>query len=148
MPPYSPNDSMIGPVVAAIANLIATQVQGVSVVYQKVPDSAPEDGSVLIPLTGFRIVEDTNGKLKVRLGFGIRHFIVRGELPDNIQTAYSYLVPYLQVFSSWANQTLGGLAREMTPSAGGVTQFVENGQAFVALILNLDVIVDLNIPTA
>ncbi|GHO55525.1 hypothetical protein [Ktedonobacter robiniae] len=145
---YQPQDPVISPVVAAIANIVQTQIAGVTVVYQQPPDGPPEDGSVVIPLSTYKILGDSNGKMYTKLTFGIRHFIRRGNFQENVLAAYSYWYPYMQAFSAWGNQDLGGLAQNITVSNGGVTQFVQAAQVFTALIVNLDVILEFNIPTS
>ena len=144
---YSPNDSLISPVVAAIANIVSTQVAGVTVVHQQPPDGPPEDGSVVIPLSAYKILDDSNGRLTLKLTFGVKHFVVRGSYPENILAAYSYFVPYFQAFAQWSNQDLGGLCQSLTLTNGGVTQYVQAGQVFVALVVNLDVLLEFTIPT-
>lgn len=144
---YAPQDPMIGPIIHAIANIIRNQIPSVGYVYEQAPDGPPEDNTALIPLTQYKIMDDTNGKLAVKLTFGIRHFIRRGPYPDNILTAYSYFMPYMQAFAAWNNQTLNGLVRSISPSNGGVAQFVEAGQVFVVLVINLEVLTEFNIPT-
>ncbi len=144
---YQPNDSIISPVVAAIATIIQTQVAGVSYVYQQPPDGPPENGTVVIPLSAYKILDDTNGRLKIKLTFGVKHFVVRGSYPENVLGAYAYFVPYAQAFAQWSNQSLGGLCQSLTLTNGGVTQYVQAGQVFVCLVVNLDVFLEFTIPT-
>ena len=144
---YQPNDTIISPIIAAIATIVKTQVAGVTVVYEQPPDGPPEDGSVALPLAGYKIIGDTNGKLSIKLTIAIKHFVVRGSYPENILAAYSYVVPYFQAFAQWSNQGLGGLCQNISLSNGGPTQYVYAGQVFVALVVNLDVFLEFNIPT-
>ncbi|GHO45191.1 hypothetical protein [Ktedonospora formicarum] len=143
---YEPQD-VISPIISAIADIVHTQISGVSQVYEQPPDGPPEDGTVEIPLSNYKIADDTNGKLCTHFTFGLRHFVVRGSFPENVLAAYAYWWPYMQAFSRWSNQSLGGRARLMTVTNGGVTQFVQAGQVFVCLIVNLEVQYEFNIPT-
>lgn len=144
---YQPNDTIISPVIAALAQIIKNQVAGVSTVYEQPPDGPPEDGSVLLPLANFKVLDDTNGRLKIQLTIATRHFIRRGSWSENVLAAYSYFVPYIQAFAQWSNQDLGGLAQEINLSNGGVTQYVQAGQVFCALLININVVLLFNIPT-
>ncbi|GCE45182.1 hypothetical protein EI42_03156 [Thermosporothrix hazakensis] len=146
--PFLPGDALVGPIIRQIAAIIRQQVAGVSIVYETPPDAPPEHNGVLLALSGFRIISDTNGKLLVSVRVGVRHMIRRASFDENIAEAYAYIMPYLQAFSAWRNQTLNGLARQVTPTHGGVTQLVASGQTFVCLIVNLDVLTEFNIPTS
>lgn len=145
---YTPSDILVGPIVQQIATIIENQIAGVDRVYVNIPDGPPEDNSVIIPLTNFEILDETNGRLSVRLTFGMRHLIRRKSMDEAITNCYSYIMPYFQCFSAWVNQDLGGLARLMTIKNGGVTQFIEAGQVFLALIINLQVLTEFNIPVS
>lgn len=144
--PYAPNDSLVGPIVHQIALFIAAQIPSVGHVYEDLPDRAPADNSVIIPLLRGRVLSDTNGKLKVQLQFSLRHLFRRKSMPDNIATAYTYVMPWLQMLSAWPNQTLGGLAMEVDASDLAITQMSESGQPMVALVVNFYVVTEFNIP--
>jgi hypothetical protein len=143
---FQPDSSLVAPIIHQLALIIQNQIAGVTLVYEDVPDGAPEDGSAVIPLSKFDVIDDTNGALYLKLTFGIRHMIRRSDFAENLATAYSYLPAYLQAFSSWENQSLNGLAESVNPTSGGVTQFIETGQAFVALLINVTVYTRYNIP--
>lgn len=145
---FTPSDSLIGPIVSQIAQIIETQIAGVDRVYPNIPDGPPEDNSVIIPLSNFEILDETNGRLSVRLTFGVRHLIRRKEMGESVTACYSYLMPYFQCFSAWKNQDLGGTARLMTVKNGGITQFIESGQVYLALIINLQVLTEFTIPVS
>lgn len=145
---YTPSDSLLGPIIHAVAELIRNNIAGVSVVYEQPPDGPPEDGSVVLPLASYKIVDDTNGRLTIDFVIAVKHFVVRGSYPENVMAAYSYMVPYFQVFASWANANLGGLVQDMTPTNGGVTQLVQAGQVFVALLTNVTIRTEFLIPTS
>jgi hypothetical protein len=147
MATYAPEDTLVGPIIHEIAEIVRNQIQGVSVVYETVPDKQPEDNSVLIPLTKYDCETDTNGKLRIHFIFGLRHLFRRNQMEDSIPEAYRYLVPYLLAFSAWDNQTLNGLAESVDVAQGGVTQYVESGQVFAALVVNIKVLTEFNIPT-
>jgi hypothetical protein len=149
---YPPSDSVIGPITAQIANIIQTQIAGTVRVYTTPPDGPPEDGSAVVAPPNFKVVEDTNGKLCLKLSFPIRHVIRRKKFGDSLALAQQYIIPYLMAFSAWRNQSLyngtTNLAREVNPNSGGIIQFVESGQVYVAVLINVDVLVDLNIDTS
>lgn len=145
---YTPSDSLVGPIVHQISLIADSQIQGVTTVYEKPIDGPPEDGSVMIPLSSYKILDDTNGKLYVKMTFSLHYYVLRASYAENVATAYTYIVPFLLAYSAWPNQSLGGLAQEMTITTGGVTQYIEAGQVYVALITNIEVLTEFNIPTA
>jgi hypothetical protein len=148
MPLYSPDSTLIEQIITALANIARNQISGISYVYEQPPDGPPDDMSVLIPLNSYKILDDTNGKLYISMIFGIRLMIRRGVFSENIMTAYSYVRPFLQAYAAWGNQTLGGLSTSVCPKSGGVTQMIEAGQPFAALITNVEVLTEYNIPTS
>lgn len=144
--PYAPTDDLVGPIVHQIALLIQAQIPSVAHVYEKFPDGPPQDNSVIIPLVSGKVVDETNGKLKLRFTFAVLHIFRRSKLPDNIGRAYTYVAPWLKLLSAWPNQNLGGLAREVDATNLMVTQRAEAAQAVVALSVNFDVVTEFNIP--
>jgi hypothetical protein len=144
--PFTPSDSLVGPIVHQIALFIAAQIPSVGHVYEDLPDRAPTDNSVIIPLLRGRVLSDTNGKLKVQLQFSLRHLFRRKNMPDNIATAYTYVVPWLMLLSAWPNQNLNGRAIEVDASDLTITQMSESGQPMVALVVNFYVVTEFNIP--
>lgn len=143
--PFAPNDSVIGPIIHVLAQTIATEIPSIKKVYEKMPDLAPTDNEVLLPLVKAKIVDDTNGKLKVRFTIIAQHLFRRAQGDVAITRAYTYIMPWLQMLSAWTNQTLSGLAIAIYMSDVGVTQLVEAGQAYVALVVNFDVLTEFNI---
>lgn len=144
--PFAPNDSVIGPIVHELATIIQTQIPSIGHVYEKLPDRPPTDNEVLLPMTKARIVDDTNGKLKVRFTIACQHLFRRTEMDVSITRAYTYVMPWLLMLSAWTNQTLGGLSIAVYMSEVGVSQVVNSGQAYVALVVNFDVLTEFNIP--
>lgn len=128
-----------------IAQTIATQIPSIGHVYEKLPDRPPTDNEVLLPMVKAKIVDDTNGKLKVRFTITAQHLFRRGQIDNGLTRAYTYVMPWLQMLSAWTNQTLSGLAIAMYTSDLAVTQIVDNGQAYVALVVNFDVLTEFNL---
>jgi hypothetical protein len=145
---YCPDATLIQQVITALADIARQQLSGISYVYEQPPDGPPDDMSVLIPLNSYKVLGDTNAKLYISMVFGIRLMLRRGVFSENITTAYSYVRPFLQAYSAWGNQTLGGLAQGVAPKSGGVSQMIEAGQPFVAMIINVEVLLEYNIPTS
>lgn len=148
MPPYQPDGTLIQQIVTALADIARNQIGGLSYVYEEPPDGPPDDMSVLLPLNSYKVLADTNAKLYLSMIFGVRLMIRRGVFSENIITAYSYIRPFLQAYASWGNQTLGGLTQGISPKSGGVTQMVEAAQTYVAVITNVEVLTEYNIPTS
>lgn len=146
MGPYSPNDSLFGPIVHAIAGILTTNIPSIEYVWEKTPDRAPSDNQVLLPITRVKVLDDTNGKLKIRITISARHLFRRRELDAGIAQAYTYIMPWLFVLSAWPDQTLGGLAMSVSPSDLIVTKVIEAGQPYNALVVEFHVLTEFNIP--
>lgn len=143
--PYTPDDSLIGPIIHQIALNIQTQIPSIEYVWEEVPDRAPSNNQVLLPVLKVKILGDTNGKLKLLISVGARHVFRRRELDAGISQAYTYIMPWLRMLSAWENDTLGGLSMKVTPTDLVVTRLIEGGQAFIALAVNFDVLTEFNI---
>lgn len=143
--PYTPSDTLVGPIITQIANTIRNEIPAIEYVWEKVPDRAPSDNQVLLPLLKIKVLSDTNGKLKILLTIGARHVFRRRELDAGISQAYTFIMPWLRLLSAWPNQTQGGLAIDTTPTDLAVTRIIEGGQAFIALAVNFDVLTEFNI---
>lgn len=138
-------NDVVGPIVHQLA-LVCQQIDGISQIYEQEPETAPEDGSVMIPLKKFKIEGDTNGKLYLRLQFSVMYCKRRVRGVQDIPLIYQYVLPFLLALSSWANQTLSGDAMQVSVTEGGVTQLVYAGQTLRALVTNVEVLTEYNIP--
>lgn len=144
--PFAPDSTLLSNIIHQIAVTIKEQIPTISYIYEDAPDRAPGDNSVLLPLTKFKVLDDTNGKLKVNFTISARHVFRRKQMSDNLKQAYSYIYPWMMVLSAWSNQTLGGYAMEVNPKEGGVSQVSEAGQSMVALVNTFEVVTEFNIP--
>jgi hypothetical protein len=104
-----PNDTLVTPIVQQLA-IVAQQIAGIGTCYTEPLDQAPEDNSVLFPLRGWKVLDDTSAKLKVELTFEVLHLFARTNLPDALARAYSFVPAWLTVLTAWGNNELGGLA--------------------------------------
>jgi hypothetical protein len=145
---YSPSDPIIGPIIQSLHDAIQTQIQGVERIYTTEPDTAFENNSVWIPEPTWEVKGDTNGKLYLVISFSIRHIVNRNLLADSLPLVRSYLYPYLMVLATWANQSLNGNAIAITIKKGGSGQFVHAGMNHTALLMNVDVMTEFNIPVS
>ena len=143
--PFSPADTVVGPIVQALSNIVATQIPAVGYIYQTMPDRPPADDAVIMPLMQAQIIDDTSGKLTIKLSFAMRHLFRRTNLADDIARAYTYIMPWLFVLSAWTNQSVSGLALKVNPKIIKVIQVTQAGQAMVALAIDFDVITEFNI---
>jgi hypothetical protein len=144
--PFAPSDDVVGPIAHAIAILIITQIPSIGTVYEKLPDRPPADNSVILPMTRGKVMDETNGKVKIRLTYSMNHLFRRTSLPDDMLRAYTYVMPWLRFLAAWTNQGLGGLAISVSATDLGITQRVESGQPYLALVVNFDVLTEFNIP--
>jgi hypothetical protein len=143
--PYAPGDTLVGPIIHQIAQIIRTEIPSIENVYEAVPDRAPSDNQVLLPLIKIKPLDDTNGKLKVLISIGARHVFRRRELDAGITQVYTYIMPWLRMLSAWNNDTLGGLSIKVTTTDLAVTRIIESGQVYIALAVNFDVLTEFNI---
>lgn len=154
MTPITPADDIIGTVTHQLALQLAANVVGIGRMYEEPPDGPPENGSVIFPLTRFHYSTETDGRLQVKLTFGIKYLIRRGRFNDNLVTAYQFFSALTRVLSSWPLQnlqdpnTLQTYAISVTPVDGGITQFVYAGQQYVAVNINTDVTTEFPILTS
>ena len=63
-----------------------------------------------------------------------------------LSTAYTYVVPWLNILSAWPNTAMGGLAIVTSPTELQITQMSQSGQPMVVLAVNFDVLTEFNIP--
>lgn len=143
--PYAPNDTLIGPIVHQIALNIQRQIPSIGKVWEAVPDRAPSDNQVLLPVLKVKQLGDTNGKLKVLITVGARHVFRRQELDAGIARAYTYVMPWLQMLAAWNNATLGGLAIDVTTTDLVIARIIESGQVYPAVATNFNVLTEFNI---
>lgn len=150
---YPITDNVVGPIIHALAGIVKAGIDPNMRVYEDAPDGPPEHNSCVIPPPTFKFVNDTNGKLSLKMTFGVRHVIRRKKLGESLSSARTFMIPYLMVFSAWKNQNLTDangalLCREVTPSSGGLIQFEDSAQTFIAVLTNVDVLVDINTDTS
>lgn len=143
--PFTPADTLIGPIITALTNDIVAQIPAVGAVYPRLPDRPPTDNSVIIPLLRAKIIDETNGKVTVRLFFAMRHLFRRAEIADTILRAYTFIMPWLNLLTAWANQNLNGLARQIDVSDLTVIQVSQSAQPMIALAINIEVLTEFNI---
>lgn len=143
--PYTPGDTLIGPIISQIAQTIRTQIPSIEYVWEKTPDRAPSDNQVLLPLLKIKQIDDTNGKLKIILTIGARHLFRRQELDAGITRAYTYIMPWLRLLAAWPNATAGGLAIKITTTDLAITRIIESGQVYIAVATNFEVLTEFNI---
>jgi hypothetical protein len=146
--PFAPTDDLVGPIAHAIATLITTQIPSIGTVYEKLPDRPPADNTVILPMTRAKVLTETSGKMRVKFTYSVRHLFRRTNIADDQTRAYTYVLPWLKFLSAWSNQQLGGLAMEVDATDLGITQLVESGQPYLALVVNFDVITEFNIVLA
>jgi len=144
--PFSPNDSLIGPIVHQLALFIQAQIPSIAYLYEKLPAKPPQDNSFIIPLLKSKITNETSGKIYLMLTFAVQHIFRRKELDANIASAYSYIVPWLSLLAAWPNQNLGGLTRSVSAKDLLLSQAAASGQAVVALTFHVEIETEFNIP--
>jgi hypothetical protein len=143
--PYTPQDTLVGPIIHQLALTIQQQIPSIGQVWEKMPDRAPSNNQVLLPLIKIHVLSDTNGKLKVRLVVAARHVFRRTELDAGLAQVYTYIMPWLRMLAAWPNQTLGGLAIQVDPTDFAMTRVIEGGQSMIVLAANFNVLTEFNI---
>lgn len=139
-------DTLVGPIVAQLI-LVARQIAGIGTCYATPPDAAPEDNSVLFPLREWRVLDDTNWKLKVELDFEVLHLFRRQNLSRAIPRAYAALPAWLAVLTAAENQSLGNLAilMNLVGTPGTIKGYTWGGTEFIAISHKLSVLTEQNI---
>jgi len=143
--PYTPTDSLIGPIATFIANLITTQIPSITHVYPTLTDRAPSDNAVVLRFTRGKIVDETNGKIRVVLTYTMNHLFRRAEIDASLLRAYAYAVPWMRFLAAIPNQALGGLAISMTATDLATTQVPISGQPTIALVVDFNVHTEFNL---
>jgi hypothetical protein len=145
MPSFTPSDNLAGPIVHQLA-LIAAQIQGVGRTYETPPEGEPEDNSVLFPIKDFKVIDDTNAKLKVELAFTIYHLFRRDRMDDAYPRLTLYLTSWLNALADWSNLTLGGLAIDTNIKGGKIGTVTWASQMYLSLMIDITVLTEFNIP--
>lgn len=145
MPSFTPSDNLVGPIIHQIA-LVAQQVQGVGRVYETPPEGEPEDNSVLIPLVDWKVIDSTNAKLKVELAFNIYHLFRRDRMEDAYPRAQLVMTAWWNAIADWVNLTLDGLAIDTNIKGGKIGTVTWGSLPYLALIHNITVLTEFNIP--
>ena len=145
MTSFTPSDTLIGPIIHQLA-LVAGQIQGVGRTYETPPEGEPEDNSVLFPLKRFRIIDDTNAKLKVELTFSILHLFRRDRMDDVMPRVQLVMTSWWNALADWQNLTLGGLAIDTTIKDGAIGTVEWAGQMYLSLTNTITVLTEFNIP--
>lgn len=108
-------------------------------------DRVPGDNAVILRFTRGRIVDETNGKIRVLLTYTMQHLFRRTEIADSLLRAYAYAVPWMRFLAAIPNQALGGLAISMTATDLATTQVPVSGQPTVALVVDFNVHTEFNL---
>lgn len=130
----------------AIGSIATSQITGIVRVYTNEPDGPPENGSLIVGSPRWEVLDDTNGKLKVRLTFPLRMCFRRKGNGEDIVAAESYTLPFILAYSSWVNQFLDSDAMLVEVKDGGTVQFNYADQMMRALLVNVSVLTEFNIP--
>lgn len=141
----SPSDTLVGPIVAQLA-LVAQQIDGMGTTYQKVPEQAPEDNSVMFPCKHVDVVSSTNGRLTLHLTFDIVHVFRRTRLQEVLDRCYAALPAWLTVLGDRKNVTLGGTAQLMDVTAADIKEVKHANQQFLGVVTTIIVRYEFRIP--
>ena len=144
--PFAPTDDLIGPISQQIATLISVQIPSIQYVYTRMPDKPPGDNSVVLRLVDGMDIDETSGKIKLKITFRASHIFRRAKIGDTFARAYTYVTPWLKFLAAWQNQQLGGLSMAVTTKRFNVMQIPQSGQSVVALLIDFQVLTEFNIP--
>ena len=101
---------------------------------------------MLFPLKRFRIIDDTNAKLKVELTFSILHLFRRDRMDDVMPRVQLVMTSWWNALADWQNLTLGGLAIDTTIKDGAIGTVEWAGQMYLSLTNTITVLTEFNIP--
>jgi hypothetical protein len=140
-----PTDDIIGPIIHEMGLILNQQISTNPRIYEEPPDKPPETNSIQLPVDGFRIEGDTNGKEYVRITFNLMYVVRRTNFPENLLACYQMFSAIVRVLSSHANQDLNDTSISVTPKNGIFVQFTTAGLPVVALILKTEVLTEYNL---
>lgn len=147
----TPTDDLIGPIVHQLALILNQQISTNPRIYEEYPDGPPETNSIQLPVDGFKVEGDTNGKEYLRISFNLIYVVRRTNFKENLLACYKMFSAIVRVLSSHANQqlqdsnTLIQYAISVTPKNGTFVQFTSAGTPFVGLILRTEVLTEYNV---
>lgn len=144
--PFAPTDDLVGPISHQIALNVQAQIPSIQYVYERIPDKPPGDNSVTLRLVDGSDIDETSGKIQIKMTFRATHVFRRANIGDSYARAYTYITPWLKMLAAWQNQGLGGLSRSVTTKKFNVMQVPASGQAVVALLIDFQVHTEFNIP--
>lgn len=141
------NDSLVGPLSHQLA-LVAQQIEDIGTIYEKVPEAAPEDNSVMFPCRKIVVTSGTNGRLDLVFEFDIVHCFRRVRLQDDLARCYAAMPAWATVLGSYANIRLGGEGNLTDLTGIDIEQIVHGGQTMLAVISHIKVLREFPIPTS
>lgn len=142
---YSNTDTLLGPVLAGLAN-VAAQVQGIGTIYTEVPEQTPQDNSVMFPVKSWKVVDWTDGTAQIEWTIDVIHIFVMSRFQDDLSRAQTFIAPWLYALSSLTNTTLAGAAVVTEVQGGQFIQYVHSGQPYLALVSTVRVVTEYILP--
>lgn len=138
-------DTFIGPIIAEL-KLIAQQIDGIGTIYEKVPEGAPEDNSVMFACPHIDVVSAMNGRIEMTFSFDIIHCFRRVNLQQDLSRAYAAMPAWATVLSTPANVRMGSVAQLEDLTGIDIQQVIHAGQKMLGVISHIRVIKQFNIP--
>jgi hypothetical protein len=147
MTPITPTDDIIGPVIHQLSTFLSTYVVGIGRIYEQPPDGPPENNSVMLPVTSIKYEYSDVGKVRLKVTMPIWYMIRRTKFSDNIAQAYKMYSAIVRVLTAWPLNQLpdvngNDLAIEVLPQSTGFIQTTVAGQAYIALLINTEIITE------
>jgi hypothetical protein len=149
---YDPQDTLVGPIIEALAEVVRTQIPSIQSVYTTPTDQVPDNNSVQFPYELTLADNQYPGILRVDLNIFVTHLFKRTRLDQIYAQLQPYIYPWLKILSAWPNQVLA--TNSMFP-----TEFINldkkarivpmsiNGQPYIALIFKICTRTDIPVDT-
>lgn len=139
-------DTLFKPIIDQLI-LVAQQIDGIGTCYEKVPEQAPEDNSVMfVPRPHIEVKSGTNRRLVLHIPFEIVHCFRRTRLQETLARCYAAVPAWVNVLGSYANITLGGTVQMIDLQAVDTREVKHGGQSMVGVISTLIVRTEIPIP--
>lgn len=138
-------DTFLGPIIAQLKT-IAQQLDGIGTVYDKVPEGAPEDNSVMFACPHIDVVSAMNGRIEMTFHIDIIHAFRRVNLAQDLDRCYQVMPAWATVLSTPANVRMGNVAQLEDLTGMDIQQVVHAGQKMIGVISHIRVIKQFNIP--
>jgi hypothetical protein len=139
------SDTIIGPVVTELIT-IAQQITGIGQCYDKVPETAPTDNSVMFACRHVDVASSTNRRVDLNMDFDIIHAFRRVNLVQDLDKCYKAMPAWVSVLSTPANVRMNGVAQIEDLNGIDIQEIKHGGQPMIGVICHVRIRREVTIP--